>query len=143
MLMPTLFRNDLFDDFFDDFDRTTKNLFKVAPRTDIMRTDVKETKDAFELDIDLPGLKKSDVQIMLKEGYLSVNAAYKEELPEGTSFLRRERYYGTCSRSFYVGEDVEEKDIKAKFEDGVLKLSIAKVEPQPKVENNKFIEIEG
>ena len=111
-----------------------------------MRTDVKENENGYELHIDLPGYKKEDVQAQLKEGYLTITAASKtneDQKDEAGKFIRRERYYGSCSRSFYVGEDIEQEDIKAKFEDGILKISVPKKEAKPEVEENKFITIEG
>ena len=95
----------------------------------IMKTDVKETDNAYELDIDLPGFKKEEVTAKLENGYQG-------------KYIRRERYTGTMSRSFYVGEDVQQEDIHAKFEDGILKLTVPKENPK-KVEEKKYISIEG
>jgi HSP20 family molecular chaperone IbpA len=111
-----------------------------------MRTDVKETETGYELDLDLPGYKKEDVQAELKDGYLTITASTssnKDEKDEDGKYIRRERYSGTCSRSFYVGEDISQQDIKAKFEDGTLKLSIPKKEEKPAEEEKKLISIEG
>ncbi len=147
MLMPSIFGESLFDEFFDDFARPSRNVARFsAPTSAVMRTDVKETETGYELDIDLPGYKKEDVQAQLKDGYLTITASSgtnDEQKDENGKYLRRERYYGTCSRSFYVGEDIEQEDIKARFEDGILKIGVPKKEAKPKVEENKFITIEG
>jgi HSP20 family molecular chaperone IbpA len=111
-----------------------------------MRTDVKEDSKGFELDIDLPGFKKEDVKAQLKDGYLTISAENSQTNDEKDSdgkYIRRERFFGTCSRSFYVGDDITEEDIKAKFENGILKVSVPKKEAQPVEEKNKFISIEG
>ena len=147
MLMPSIFGENLFDDFFDDFARPIKRRSGSSNAIPaVMRTDVKEFEKGFELDIDLPGYKKSDVQAELKDGYLTVSASTKtenEEQTENGKYIRRERYCGSCSRSFYVGDDVTQEDIKAKFEDGILKVTIPKKEAKPEVEENHFIAIEG
>ena len=147
MLLPSVFGESLFDDFFDDFTRPTRNLVRYnAPGTNIMKTDIREHEHGFELDIDLPGYKKEDVNAELKDGYLVISASNKGENDEKDKkgeFIRRERYYGSCSRSFYVGEEITEQDIKAKFEDGILKVSVPKKEAKPQVEEVKRIAIEG
>lgn len=147
MLMPSILGESLFDELFDDFARPVKNSARVSNSVPVvMRTDVKESETGYELDIELPGYKKEDVQAQLKDGYLNITAIMKnsnEEKAENGKFIRRERYYGNCSRSFYVGEDIEQQDIKAKFEDGILKILVPKKEAKPKVEENKFITIEG
>jgi HSP20 family molecular chaperone IbpA len=111
-----------------------------------MRTDIKENGNGFELDIDLPGYKKEDVKAQLKDGYLTISAENSQSNDEKDSdgkYIRRERFFGTCSRSFYVGDDITEEDIKAKFENGILKVSVPKKEAKPVEEKNKFISIEG
>jgi HSP20 family molecular chaperone IbpA len=111
-----------------------------------MKTDIKENEGGFELDIDLPGYKKEDVKAQLKDGYMTISAETnqeKDDKDDKGKYIRRERYYGTCSRSFYVGEDITEEDIKAKFENGILKVFVPKKEAQPAVKENKFIQIEG
>ena len=147
MLVPSIFGEDLFDSFFEDFARPTRNVARYnAPAANVMRTDVKETDTGYELDVDLPGYKKENVQVELKDGCLTVTAKTaqsKDEKDENGRYIRRERYSGTCSRSFYVGEDIEQTDIKAKFEDGILKLSVPKKDAKPKVEENRYITIEG
>ena len=144
MLMPSIFGEDLFDNFLCDFDYPTKRA--QVPYPNVMKTDIKETKEGFDIEIDLPGYKKEDVKAELKEGYLTINAESQkkaEEKGKDGKYLRRERYVGSCSRSFYVGEDIENEDIKAKFEDGILHLFVPKKEPKPQVEEKKYIPIEG
>ncbi len=146
MMMPSIFGENLFDDFFDDFARPYKIASGYTQPASVMKTDVKETEDSYELDIDMPGFKKEDVKAELKDGYLTINASTKNESSEKDKkgkYVRRERYYGSCSRSFYVGKEVKQEDIKAKFEDGVLKISVPKIEDKPKVEESKYISIEG
>lgn len=137
MLMP-----GLFDEFFDDFARPMVR--KVpSPAPQFMKTDVKETEDGYSLDIELPGYQKDNLQLELKEGYLTVTATTrKEENNENDGhFIRRERFVGTSSRSFYVGEVVTQEDIKAKFESGILNIFVPKKEAQPEVPESKYIAI--
>jgi len=147
MLMPSIFGENLFDEFFNDFTRPSKAVMRYqTPSSSVMRTDIKETENGFELDIDLPGFKKSDVQAELKEGYLTISASTSKddgEKDKDGKYIRRERYYGSCSRSFYVGEAVTQEDIKARFEDGILKVSVPKKEMKPEVEESKYIAMEG
>ena len=146
MLMPSIFGENLFDDFFDDFARPYKVTTGYTQPANIMKADVKETEGSFELDIDMPGYKKEDVKAELKDGYLTITGTTKKETGDEDKkgkYVRRERYCGSCSRSFYVGKAVEKEDIKAKFEDGVLKISVPKKEEKPKVEESKYISIEG
>ncbi|SRR5699024_6116328 len=148
MLMPSIFGENLFDDFMDfPFER---EFFRGTPsrRTSsqsLMKTDVKELDGSYELDIDLPGYKKEDVSAKLENGYLTISASTNknnDEKDKDGRYIRRERYTGQCSRSFYVGNQVTQDQIKAKFENGILKLSIPKVEKQ-QVEQKKYISIEG
>ena len=130
-VMNSLFGESLFDDFFEDFARPMRTASRYNTTTGIMRTDVKESDTGYELDIDLPGCKKENVKAELKNGYLTINAETSQnndQKDENGKYIRRERYYGTCSRSFYVGEDVLQEDIKARFEDGILKLSLPRRE---------------
>ena len=147
MLMPSIFGENLFDDFFDDFIRPVRNTTRYNTSAgSVMRTDVKESDAGYELDIDLPGYKKENVKAELKNGYLTIGAESKQEndqKDENGKYIRRERYYGTCSRSFYVGEDVTQEDIKAKFEEGILKVFVPKKEAKPVIEESKYIPIEG
>lgn len=130
---------DLFDDFFND------PFFKGGERRvhPLMKTDIKETADAYIIDVDLPGFDKKDIQIDVENGYLNINAKTdsSENEEEKGKFIRRERYYGECSRSFYIGEDVEEDDIKASFKNGILTLDIPKVKEEEKKSEKKFITI--
>lgn len=149
MLMPSIFGENLFEDFMDDFSfPEMKNIGKTlygkhAPH--MMKTDVKETDQGYEVDIDLPGYKKEEINGKLEGGYLTISANKgldKEEKDKKGTYIRRERYSGSMSRSFYVGENVKESDIHAKYENGILKLQIPKVDAK-KVEENKYIAIEG
>lgn len=145
MLMPSLFGENLLDDFFDVPVFSRRSGFGNATNN-IMHTDVKESDAGYEIDMNLPGVKKEDVHAELKDGYLTVNATTNtsnDTQDENGHYIRRERYTGSCSRSFYVGEQVTQEDIKAKFEDGVLKIAVPKKEVQPKVEDNHYIAIEG
>ena len=120
--------------------------FRGSRSTGLMKTDVKETDNSYELDMDMPGFEKEDIRAELKNGYLTVSASShknNDEKDNDGKYIRRERYSGSCSRSFYVGEDVKQEDIKAKFENGILKVSIPKKEEKPAVEENKHIAIEG
>ena len=116
------------------------------PSASVMSTDVKESEDGYELHIELPGYKKEDVKAELRDGNLTISAVKnteKEQKDENGKYIHRERFYGNCSRSFYVGDAVKEEDIKAKFEDGILKVFVPKKEAKPAVEEKKYITIEG
>lgn len=150
MLMPSIFKESLFDDFMDfpfekDFFGRRSPLYGKNEKN-IMKTDVKETDSSYEVDIDLPGFKKEEISAKLEEGYLTVSASRsldREEKDEKSgTYIRRERYSGQCSRSFYVGDAVTEEDIRAKFEDGILRISVPKKEAR-QVEEKKYIAIEG
>ena len=138
MLMPSIFGENLLDDFFDfPFD---------GRRTEMMSTDIKDTDTGYEITMSLPGVEKEDVKAQLKDGYLTIQASAnnkKDEKDDKGRYIRRERYSGSCSRSFYVGDQITEADIKAKFENGALVLTIPKKDAQEKVEDNKYISIEG
>ena len=112
-----------------------------------MKTDVRETKNSYEVDVDLPGFKKDEIKLELDNGYLTISATKgldKDETDKETGkYIRRERYAGACQRSFYVGEDVTEQDIKAEFKHGMLKLFVPKKEAKPAVETKKYVTIEG
>ena len=152
MMMPSIFGENLFDDFDSWFDAPVEKRFfgKKNPlygkhAKNLMKTDVREKKDSYEVDIDLPGFKKDEIKVQLKDGYLTLAAAKgldKEEKDKEGNYIRRERYAGTLSRSFYVGDTVSEEDIHAKYEDGILKLSVPKKAPKA-VEKNGYIAIEG
>ena len=144
MLMPSIFRDNLFDDFMTNPWRMD---FFSTPTSgkQLMSTDVKEQDGTYELDIELPGYKKEDVHAELNNGYLTISASKnenKDEKDEKGNYIRRERYSGSCSRSFYVGEQVKQEEIRAKFEDGILKLIVPK-EDKKKIEEKKYISIEG
>lgn len=148
MLMPSIFGENLFDDFMDF--PFNSDFFQRANRrpqreNTLMKTDVKETDSSYELDIDLPGFKKENVNAKLKDGYLTIQASSNTdngEKDENGKYIRRERFIGNCSRSFYVGEAVTQEDIKARFENGILKLSIPKKDAKA-VEQSRYIAIEG
>lgn len=149
MMMPSIFGENLFDDFMDfPFEREffgRKNPLYGKNEKNIMKTDVRETENSYELDIDLPGFKKDEVTAKLENGYLTISASKgldKDEKNKEGKYIRRERYAGAMSRSFYVGENVQQEDIHAKFEDGILKLTVPKEDPK-KVEEKKYISIEG
>jgi HSP20 family molecular chaperone IbpA len=133
-MLPSIFGNNLFDDFFDDsFDRMpaprgAHDPFFDKPMQNLMKTDVKDCEDHYEIMMDLPGFKKEDLQIKMKDGYLSVQAAKtanNDEKDSNGRYIRRERFTGSCSRSFYVG-DLKAEDISAKFENGILNLNLPK-----------------
>ena len=135
-MLPSIFGENLFDDFFDDgflnafggrnplFGKHAKNM---------MKTDVRETDSTYEIDMDLPGFKKDEINVNLEDGYLTISAAKgldkDEKAPEG-KYIRQERYTGACSRSFYVGTDLQPKDVSAKFTDGILELTFPKEAPK-------------
>jgi HSP20 family molecular chaperone IbpA len=149
MFYPTLFKDDLFDDFFDfptfrDFDRADRKLYGKHANG-LMKTDVRENEGNYELDIDLPGFKKDEITLTLDNGYLIVGASKtvnEDEKDSKGKMLRQERYSGAMQRSFYVGDTLDENDVKAKFEDGVLSLTFPK-EKQPEIPEKKTIMIEG
>ena len=143
MLMPSIYGKDLFEDLFD---RSFGRPFAGFKADQMMRTDVKDTENGYEVTIDMPGVKKEDIKAELKDGNLTISAVSgysNDEKDENGTYIRRERYMGSCSRSFYVGSDVKQEDIKAKFENGILKLTVPRQEALPKTEENKCIAIEG
>ena len=135
MLMPR--RDfDLFDNFFRDDGFFTKK------QNSLMKTDVKEKKDKYEIKIDLPGFTKEDINLSLKNGYLEISAkTSKEDNDEEERYVRRERFFGECSRSFYVGDDITEEDIDAEFKNGILKIDVPKKENEKDQKEIKQIEI--
>ena len=148
MYMPSIFGESLFDDMFpfdDSFFTSKKNPLYGKNASRVMKTDIKENEGSYELDIDLPGFKKDEIQIELKDGYLTVSAEKgldKDEEDKKGKYIRKERYAGALSRTFYLGEEIREEEIKAKFENGILSVSIPK-EEEKKVEGPKHISIEG
>ena len=184
MLLPSIFGENLFDDFFDDvpfFDNRAENQIekKLYGRHahNVMKTDIKETDDGYELIVDLPGFKKEDISIdidkdcltisaerksedkgdkgdkgdeikvSLEDGYLTIEAAKgldeDEQEKKSGKYIRKERYAGSCQRSFYVGDNLTQEDIKGEFKHGILTLNVPKKEAKPAVETNKYIAIEG
>lgn len=152
MLMPSIFGEDLFDDFMRDFpfynDKDMKKMEKKLygrRGRNLMKTDIREKDDSYELEMDLPGFAKDEVKASLENGYLTISAAKgldKDEKEKETGkYIRRERYAGACQRTFYVGEDVTQEDIKGEFKHGILKLTIPKKVAQ--VPEKKYIAIEG
>ena len=135
MLMPR--RDfDLFDSFFKDDDFFTKK------QNNLMKTDVKEKKDKYEIKVDMPGFEKENINLSLNNGYLEISAKMdKEDNEEEEKYVRRERFYGECSRSFYVGDEVTEEDINAEFKNGLLKIDIPIRENQKDQKEIKQIEI--
>lgn len=136
-MLPVMYSENLFDDLFD-------NVFDMAPwgrrnplygknGKNLMKTDVRETESSYELDMDLPGFKKEEVQVKLENGYLTISASKgldKDEKNKEGKYIRQERYTGQCSRSFYVGDEIEPKDVSAKFEDGILTVKLPKNPPK-------------
>ena len=151
----------LFDEMFNDFDDEIFGRRPMLPPhaggrgRDLMRTDVSETEQAYNLEIDLPGFKKEDIKIKFDEGMLTISAEKSEDVEEredkngkprknGSRLIRKERHFGSMSRSWYVGDDIKKEDIKAAYKDGVLSLTVPKAEPKPELpEEQKFIAIEG
>ena len=150
MLMPSIFGENLFDDDWMDFPFERdfwgrKNPLYGKNAKNLMKTDIREHDEGYELDIDLPGFKKDEITIDLDNGYLMISAAKgldKDEQDKKGKYIRKERYAGAVQRSFYVGDAVTEEDVKAKFEDGILRLSIPKKDAKA-VETKKTIAIEG
>ena len=134
-MLPSIFSENLFDEFFDDDFSMFPAWGKRNPlygkhAKNLMKTDVRETESSYEVDIDLPGFKKEDIKLNLENGYLTVSAQKgldKDEQDKNGRYIRQERYTGSCSRSFYVG-DMKPSDVAAKYEDGILKISLPKVD---------------
>ncbi len=142
MLMPSIFEDDFMDDFFGVPARGGRRREDVIGS--LMQTDVQENETGYTVTMNIPGVKKEDVKAELKDGYLVINASVNtsnEEKEQYGKYIRRERYQGSCSRSFYVGKDLKQEDIKAKFEDGTLKLSIPKKQAIPEKKESNYIEI--
>ena len=150
MLMPSIFGENLFDEMMDSFNDEffgKRNPLYGKNAARVMKTDIKEVDGRYVIDIDLPGFKKDEITAELKDGYMTISAAkgldQDEQEKDTGRYLRRERYAGACQRTFYVGEDVTEEDIKAEFKHGILKLFIPKKEAKPVEPEKKFISIEG
>ena len=150
-MLPSIFGESMFDDMFDrafDMDAMFggKNPLYGKHAKNLMKTDIRETDNSYELDVDLPGFQKDEVQVELEDGYLTIRAEKgldKDEKDDQGRYIRQERYAGACERSFYVGEDMTEDDIKGEFKHGILRLSIPKKEAKPLAEEKKYISIEG
>ena len=150
LYMPGIFGEDLMDRGFNNMDRVFAQIERPLyghNARNLMKTDVREHNDSYEVDIELPGFRKDELQLSLENGYLNIMAAKgldKDETDKKTGkLIRQERYAGSMSRSFYVGEDITEEDIKAKLEHGVLSLLIPKKETKPQLPEKKYIAIEG
>lgn len=153
MLMPSIFGENLFDDFFDEFPFDGRDFRNVEKKLygrkagHVMKTDIRETDSGYEILVDLPGFAKEEVKASLENGYLTISAEkgldQDEKDAESGRYIRRERYAGTCSRSFYVGDSVTEEDIKGEFKHGILKLFVPKKPAKPAVEEKKYISIAG
>ena len=152
MLTPSIFGENLFDDWFDDFpffdDRDLRKVDKKLygrRAGNLMKTDIQEMKDGYKMEVDLPGFKKDEITVELDDGYLTISAAkgldQDEKEKESGRYIRRERYAGACSRSFYVG-DIQPEQISAKYEDGILKISLPKQEKR-ELPKQSTIAIEG
>ena len=135
MMMIPRSNFDLFDDIFGD------SFFKKEDK--MMKTDIRETDNGYIIDVDLPGYKKENIKIDVTDGYLTISAKMTQKNTEDNNgkYVRRERFFGECSRSFYVGEAVEDLDIKAKFQNGILSLEIPKIDERKNLPEKKYIEI--
>ncbi len=146
MLMPSIFGDNLLDDFWEMPSLHSNFQGMGSTSQNLMNTDVRETEQGYEISINLPGFKKESVKAEIKDGYLMIHAttnSSNDTKDKDGKYIRRERFSGSCSRSFYVGDQVTEADIKAKFEDGVLKIDVPKLEEKPAVEEKHYISIEG
>lgn len=151
MLRPSIFEENLFENLFDfpDFDKMERQMDKKLyghHAKDLMKTDIKDHEDSYEMLIDLPGFKKEEVTAELQDGYLTISASRgldkEEQEKESGRYIRRERYAGACQRSFYIGTGVSQEDIRAEFKHGILKLIVPKKKPAVE-EKNHYIAIEG
>lgn len=144
-MLPSIFGENLFDEFFADpfglarGSEVSDHLYGKNAKN-LMKTDIREKDNSYELDIDLPGFKKDDLNIDLSNGYLTIQASKgldKDEQDKDGRYIRRERYAGSMSRSFYVG-DVKPEEVSAKFEDGILRLDLPKAGQRRLPENNRI-----
>ena len=158
MMMPTVFGENMFDDLFNGFnsfpfyglDRADKDVEKKLygrHSRNLMKTDIKEKEDGYEIVTDLPGFAKDEIKVSVENGYLTISAAKgldeDEQEKKSGRYIRRERFAGACERSFYVGDDITQADVKAQFQHGILKLFVPKKEAKPAVEQTKYVAIEG
>ena len=135
-MLPDVFKDNFLLDFMGDIPEAVHS-------RNVLKTDVRETDTAYLLDMEVPGIKKEDIKVELEDGYLNVSASTnikKEDTNE--KYIRKERYFGAVSRSFYVGEDLTEEDVKANYENGILHLTVAKKEPKVETNGTKVITIE-
>ncbi len=147
MFAPKVFRNDLFDDWFDpfgmmrDLNKVDRKLYgRHADREMLM--DVKDHGDHYEVEIDLPGFRKENIGIELEDGYMTVTASKgldEDEKNRRGRIIRQERYSGMMSRTFYVGEDVTNEEVSASFDNGVLKISVPKKEKEQVSHDNRIM----
>ena len=138
LMIPRRNDFDLLDDIFKDpFFNNNEN--------GLMKTDIKENDDSYSIVVDLPGYSKDNIKVEVEDGYLTIHATINNENEETKKgkFVRRERYFGECSRSFYVGDSVETTDVKAAFKNGILSLEIPKKEDKKEIPEKKYVEIEG
>lgn len=143
-MLPSIFGENLFDEMFDDAFSLMPSFGTRDPlygkhAKNLMKTDVRETDTGYEIDVDLPGFKKDEVQVQVDNGYLTISAAKgldKDEQDHKGRYIRRERYAGQCSRSFYVGSGIQPQDVHAKYEDGILRLSLPKGQAAQLPQNN-------
>lgn len=146
MMMPSIFGENLLNDWMDfSFPNIDKKLYGKNS-VNLMKTDVKEKDHGYEVSVDLPGFTKDEITAELKDGYLVIRAAKEmknDKKDKDGKYLRRERYTGNMSRSFYVGKDVTQEDIHGKFENGILTLDIPKKDQEKKVEEKRYVTIEG
>lgn len=146
MMMPSIFSNNLFNDWMDfTFPEVDKKLYGKQS-TNLMQTDIKEKENNYEVSIDLPGFQKDEINAELKDGYLIISAVKNvnnDEKDKDGKYIRRERYTGNMGRSFYVGEEITQNDIHAKFENGILYLDIPKKDKKKQVEEKHYVTIEG
>ena len=142
-MLPSIFNRGFMNDFFDDDFLMD---FRGNKINNLMKSDIKEMENSYLLEVELPGFDKNEIKAEVKNGYLVIEAKHdenKDEKDEEGKYIRKERYSGYCTRSFYVGEGLTEKDIKGKFENGILCLEVPKKEPEKAVEEKKYIQIEG
>ncbi len=150
MMMPSIFKENLFDNFMEDFafpafPDVDKILYGKSAKN-LMKTDVKENGEDYIVDIDLPGFQKEEIQMQLDNGYLTVSASKsldKDQSNDSSNYVRRERYAGSMSRSFYVGSHVKEEDIHPRYENGILTFSLPKEKKKAVEETKRYIAIEG
>lgn len=145
MLVPSIFNDNFADNFFDDMFRFPGFTSGSRSVSDVMKTDIQDLGEQYQLDIELPGFSKEDIRAELTGGYLTITAqksSENTEKDENERFIRRERYIGSCRRSFHVGDNLKEEDIRASFDNGMLKLTFPKEEQRKAVEQKKYIAIE-